>query len=241
MLMFFPSMETESMQMLANAKLEGIDPALLKALGMSVVPDFTIITNYFGYVLQFITLAIIVVIAQQAISLFIKEETDGTIEYLCAKPVSRNEIFFQKLLALLVYVIFMLTSFFVVTVVGYMLVTDYSFGESVGEAAILFGAIFFVALVFSAIGVLLSTLIKSNKGAAGITIGIVFGTFILGIMSVVVKELDFLIWFSPIDWIKSEKLMSEGILLQEWIVGIAVIVIATGAACLHYRRKDLLI
>ena len=241
MLMFFPSMQTESMQMLANAKLEGVDPALLKALGMSIVPDFTIITNYFGYILQFITLAVIVIITQQAISLFIKEETDGTIEYLCAKPVSRNEIFVQKLSALMTYIIFMLTSFFVITVVGYMLVTDFSLGQAVGEAAIFYSAIFFVALIFSAIGFLLSTLMISSKGAAGITIGIVFGTFILGIMSVVVKELDFLVWFSPMDWIKSEKLMRDGILVQEWVVGITVILIANGAAYLQYRRKDLLI
>lgn len=76
---------------------------------------------------------------------------------------------------------------------------------------------------------------------SGITIAIVFGTFLFGIMSVVVKPLDFLIWFSPMDRIKTHKLMTEGILLGEWIVGIFVIIACTLVSWLYYRKKDLLI
>jgi ABC-2 type transport system permease protein len=241
MLAFFPSMQSESMQALANAKMEGIDPALLAALGLSIMMDFTVITNFFGYVLQFITLAVIVMVTQQAVALLIKEETDGTIEYLCAKPVSRSEIFFQKLLAHLGVFLGMSVIYTVVTVIGYLSFSDFSFGAAVKEAVIFYSAIFFVGLVFSAVGFLLSTLIKSSKGVSSVTIAIVFGTFILGIMSAVIERLDFLIWFSPMDWIKTQKLMTEGILLEEWVVGVVVILGCTLAAWLRYRRKDLLI
>jgi ABC-2 type transport system permease protein len=96
MLAFFPSMQTEAMQQLANAKLYGVDPALLAALGLPEAPDFTVITNFFGYVLQFITLAVMVYCTNHAVGMLVKEETEGTIEYLYAKPVSRMDIFLQK-------------------------------------------------------------------------------------------------------------------------------------------------
>lgn len=241
MLAFFPSMQTESMRALANAKLEGISPTLLAAFGLSQLVDFSIITFFFGYVLQFVTLAIMVFVTQQAAGLLIKEETDGTIEYLCAKPVSRSEVFLQKLLAHLAALIFMTTAFIAVTVAGYIAYGGYSFGAAAKEAWILFSAIFFVGLVFTAIGLLMSALLRSSKGVAGVTMEAVFGTFLLGILSVVIKRLHFLIWFSPMDWIKTEKLMSDGILPEEWIVGGIVILGCTLGAWLRYRKKDLLI
>ncbi len=241
MLLFFPSMANESMQKLANAKLDGVSPSLLKALGLSTIPDFSIITNYFGYVIQFITLGVMVIIVQQSTNSLIKEETDGTIEYLFSKPVSRGGIFVQKVLTIFAYILFLHISFFIITVIGYLMVTDLTFIEIISEAFVLFGASLFVGLIFSSIGILCSTIIKSSKSATGITIGIVFGTFILGIMSAIVSDLDFLIWLSPMEWIKSEKLMSSGILIKEWIVGITVMLAAISLAYFKYNKKDLLI
>ena len=241
LLAFFPSMQSESMQALTGAKLESIDPALLAALGLSVIVDFTKITNFFGYILQFISLGIMIMTTQQAVSLLIKEETDGTIEYLCAKPVSRADIFAQKALAHLT--VFALTTlcYVAVTVAGYLLVGNYTFGAAAREVGVFFGAIFFAGLIFSSVGLLLSTLLRSSKGASGLTIAMVFGTFLLGVLSTLINKLSFLVWLSPLDWIKPEKLMSRGILTAEWIVGGAVIVGCLTAAWLLYRRKDLLI
>ena len=241
MLLFFPSMQTESMKALAGAKLEGVDPALLEALGLTQMMDFTIITNYFGYALQFITLAVMVMVTQRAVGLLSKEESDGTIEYLYSKPISRWEIFYQKGLAHFTSFLIMLVAYALVTIIGYLQVTSYTFEEAIKESFILYGSTLFVGLIFSGVGIFVSSLLRSGKGMGGITIGIVFGTFIIGICSVVIHSLDFLIWFSPMDWIKTNKLMSEGILLEEWIAGISVIIVCTVAAWLQYRKKDLLV
>ncbi|MDR0381978.1 MAG: ABC transporter permease, partial [Oscillospiraceae bacterium] len=194
MLAFFPAMQTESMQALAGAKLEGIDPSLLAALGLRELVDFSVITNFFGYLLQFIALAVMVVVTQQAVGLLIKEETGGTIEYLCAKPVSRLEIFSQKGLAHVVIFFVSSAIWAAVTMAGYLLFSEYTFGEAAAEAVTFFSAIFFIGMVFSAVGVLLSTLLKNGRATAGITVAIVFGSFILGIMSATIGGLDFLKW-----------------------------------------------
>ena len=240
-LAFFPSMQTESMKALSDAKLQGIDPVVLEVMGLNGIPDFTIITVFFGYVLQFITLAIMMYLTSHACLLLVKEEINGTIEYLYAKPVSREEIFVQKLLALLVTFLAMLIVFFLVTIAGYLTFSDFTLGAAVKEIAILYGAVGFVGLVFISISVSVSVIIKNAKNTSGASVAIVFGSFLMGALSVMVDGLDFMIYFSPMDWIKTEKLMSEGILWQEWLIGGIVIVIGLFITYNRYKKRDLLV
>jgi ABC-2 type transport system permease protein len=239
-LAFFPSMKSGSMRQLAEAKLEGVDPALLAALGFGgVIPDLTVITNYFGYVLQFITLAIMVFVVQKAVNMLIREETEGTIEFLYGKPVSREEIFFQKLLALFAAFAAFLLVLGIVTAAGYLAFSDYGFKETIKDISIMYGGVLYVGVVFLSIGTLFSVLIPSSRSSSAVTISIVFGTFILGVMSVVVDKLDFLLYFSPMDWIKTAKLLSEGIAAEEWAVGISTAVLSVASALYLYTKKDM--
>lgn len=237
-LAFFPSMQTESMQALANAKLEGVDPALLAALGLAQMPDFTLITHYFGYALQFITLAVMVILTQRGVDLLLKEETSGAISFLGAKPLSRSRIFLEKALAHVALHGGMSLVWAAVTAAGYLLFSDYTLGAAVREAGIFFSALFWVGLVFSAVGILLSALLKAGRPTGGVAMAIVFGSFLLGLLSVTVSGADFLVWLSPMDWIKPAKLLGEGILWQEWAVGFGAIFLAMALAWLRYRKKD---
>lgn len=240
MMALFPAMQTESMQKLAGAKMEGLDPALLAAFGLSELVDFTVISNYFGYLLQYISIAVFLFVTGQAVSLLLKEESEGTIEYLCAKPVSRTEIFTQKLLAHLVVTVLMVAVLAFATTLGYVVVSDYSFAQAAKESAILFGGILFVALIFSGLGVFLSTFLQ-GRGMPGVATALVLGTFIVGILSLVRKELDFLVWLAPMEWVKAQKLLTQGLLWQEWVIGIGIIVLGTWFSLLRYQRRDLLI
>ncbi|HHW31536.1 MAG TPA: ABC transporter permease subunit [Clostridiaceae bacterium] len=239
LLAFFPSMQTESMKALAGAKLEGIDPALLEALGLGELMDFTVITNFFGYILQYITLAIMVFVTQVAVNMLVKEETEGTIEFLYSKPISRSAILIQKVLANILSFILLLAALSVITLVGYISFSEYNIAESIEEVGIFYGSVLYIGLVFMSLGILLSTLLKSSKGSSGVVIAIVFGTFILGIMGVLIDELSFLTYFSPMDWIKTKKLMTEGIRNEEWVIGILAFLICSVASHEIYKRRDL--
>lgn len=239
LLAFFPAMQTESMKELAGIKMEGLDPALLEALGLAELTDFTVLTNYFGYILQYINLAIMVHVTLVAVNSLVKEETEGTIEFLYSKPVSRSSIVFWKTLANICSFLVLLVVLWLVTVLGYLSFSDYDPVESIREATIFYAAILYAGLVFMAVGVLLSAVLKSSKGSSGMTMAIVFGTFVLGIMGVVIEDLDFLFYLSPLDWIKTQKLMTEGIRMQEWLVGTVVILVGHIGAHIIYQRKDL--
>lgn len=92
---------------------------------------------------------------------------------------------------------------------------------------------------FTVESVLLSVLLKSSKGSVGMVMAVVFGTFIFGILGTVVDEWRFLSYFSPMDWIKTQKLLTEGIAMEEWLVGILVISLCLIASHEKYKRKDL--
>lgn len=238
LLAFFPSMQSEGMQQIANAKLESISPGVLAILGFEQIPDFTVVTNYFGYVLQYINLAVAMFVMLKGTNTLIREETEGTIEYLYVKPVSRINILVGKLLANIVGYLVMLAIIFAVTVGSYLAYTDYSLSEAVHEISILLGGTLFVGIVFLLFGFFLSALLPSSRQSASVSLGVVFGTFLIGIISVLVQKLDFLIYLSPLDWIKTNKLMGDGLGTGELILGLGIMVCSIVATLIIYQKKD---
>jgi len=111
--------------------------------------------------------------------------------------------------------------------------------DSIKESGMFYSSIFFVGLVFMAIGTLLSTVLRSNKGTSGIAMSIVFGTFTLGIIGSIMDELSFLTYLSPMEWIQTQKLIDDGILINEWIIGIVTIIASYVIAYKIYKKKDL--
>jgi len=59
-------------------------------------------------------------------------------EPLCSKPVSRKELFFQKLLAYITIFFVMTIVFCMVGILGYIMIGDCSFGKAVNDVCILF-------------------------------------------------------------------------------------------------------
>lgn len=241
LLAFFPSMQTEAMRSLASAKLESIAPIILAAMGLANIPDFTVISVFFGYVLQFITLAFMVYVSLQATTLLTKEETEGTIEFLYAKPISRSALFLAKGAALAATVLAMLIALSALTVCGYLMFSDYTLLAAVNECVLFYGAILFVSLIYMAVGLLVTAASHTSRSGAGITIALVMGTYMLGILSLVIGPLDFLVYFAPMEWIKAEKLLHTGIKPIEYAIGIAIILLLPTLSLAIYERKDLLV
>ncbi len=74
---------------------------MLEAFGLTQIPDFTQIDQYFGYVFQFILLVGAFFAALLGSRTYIREESEGTIEFLYSQPITRNNIYFGKLFAAL--------------------------------------------------------------------------------------------------------------------------------------------
>lgn len=235
---FFPSMQTDAMQQLAFAKMESISTVVLSIFGLDSIPDFTKIFNYFGYVAQYLNMASSILAAALGLNMLIREETEGTIEYLYAKPVTRKEIFLQKTAAnILGYLLFILIGLATI-VCGFVLFADLSLAKAFDMALYFMQGACFIGLVFMAVGVFLSTVISSSRIASPVAFALIFGTFSLGIMGVLIKKLSFLKYFSPLEWV---KVNFRGIRMTEPIfigIGAAVILLSVITGILIYQKKD---
>ena len=98
-MLFFPSMKEMGMQELVGSKLEVLPEAFLEAFNISGATDFSNISDFSAYVLQYIIMAGGIYAAILGVSALVKEESEGTIEFLYSKPVTRNKIITAKVLA----------------------------------------------------------------------------------------------------------------------------------------------
>lgn len=240
LLAFFTSLQSEAMQQLAAAKVEGLPPAVLALFGMEGMPDFTVMTNYFGMVVQYIILALSVLAAQSAVNMLLREETDGSIEYLYAQPVSRSEIFVFKLIANVLQIIAVTVILFAISLIGYTAFSETGFERALRETGTLWGATLFVELIFMSIGVLISALLRSARVGVSIALGIIFASFLSALVSAMSENLEFLKYLSPLDWLKFPRLLDNGLELPMILLGVFLIIGCNAAALMRYRRKDFL-
>lgn len=241
LLLFFPSMKNESMKALTDAKLEGISPLLLESLGLTEMVDFSNITNYFGYLLQFIVIAIYIYITQNAYNLLIKEERDGTIEYIYSKPIKRSELFISKIIYLIISYSILIISLAIISLIFYLILGEYSFSKSFNEIATLYRGIYFVGFIYIAIGLFLSMFSKNVLDTYGISAGFVMLTFIVGIVSALIKEFEFLRYLSPLKWVEYQNLLNNGLKIKEIVPAIIVIISTIYISFKLYKKRDLLI
>ena len=96
----FPTMEDMGMKQIVNDKMGGMPVEILKAINIDSSMDFTDIFNYLGYAIQYIAMASAVYGAILGVNSLIREESQGTIEFLYSKPINRLKIVTSKLWAI---------------------------------------------------------------------------------------------------------------------------------------------
>lgn len=236
----FPSMKDSGMQELVNTKMDALPPAMLEAFNLKDIPDFTKLNQYFAYVFQYIVIAGCIYAGMLGAKSLIKEESEGTIEFLYAQPVSRNKILTMKILSsLLLFYIFI-----VITAVASMVIalavkpSDLKVIDVIMDFKLLFGGFFLIGVVFMAMGFLISVLIKNVRLAMPVSTGIFFVTYLLGMFSGMIDKLEFLKYFSPFHYAVPSELIKKGIHTTNIVLSILIIVCSITATYTIYRKKD---
>ena len=103
----FPTMADMGIQELVNDKMGALSVDMLKVFNIDAGMDFSDIFNYMAYVIQYIAMASAVYGAILGVNALIKEESQGTIEFLYSKPIKRSKIVTTKLLSIiLIYFVY---------------------------------------------------------------------------------------------------------------------------------------
>ncbi len=237
----FPSMQSAGMQDLVGTKLDALPPAMLAAFGLEDLPDFTQLIPFFAYTTQYIVMAAAIYAALLGATALIKEESDGTIEYLYAQPVTRTRIVGEKMLSgLATYSLFTFAVGLVSMIMAAVVKSEGTdLMAALTDIKLILGGMFFVGLIFMSVGFLASVLLTSAKQATAFSLGAVFITVILGVFAAVNDKLELLKYLSPIEGFKPSKLVTKGIDPAHVVIGLVVIIAASALSFFIYQRKDL--
>jgi len=168
-------------------------------------------------------------------NILLKEENDGTINYLLSKPISRNKILKSKIISGFLLISLFITSLTILNYVGFELSGDYNrsifFLLSLGSFLIM-GVIFSICL-------LVSTFFRKNKLITSLTIGFVFFSYIVQMMGGLSDKFSWIANFSVFE-IANGRYIIENISLNpiSVIIALLLIVVSLGYAAVRYNKKE---
>ncbi len=238
MFAFFPSLSGEAQKIkdLMDVYPDSMKSAFgLDRLDMSTIMGFYGIENYL-----FIALLGSIYAMLLGAGILSKEESDGTIEFLLSKPVTRNKIVTGKALCVLFYILL----FNII-----MTSANFIFFEIFKKEAYSIKAFVLVSvgplllhLTFSAIGFFISMFIVKAKAIYPIAIGAVMGAYLISIVSSISEKAEALKYITPFKYVDaSELIIEEKIRIVYLAIIFFVITASITASYVIYNKKDITI
>ena len=190
--LIYPSIITSDNMESLNEMLKVFPEDLLRAFNM----DITSIDSAFGWIKTegFVFVLLITGIYSGILGsgILLKEENDKTIEYLNSLPVKRTQIVMNKVAVGLVYIFLMIIVLGVFNYVGLTWSGDF---DKKSYLLLSITPIFSSIVIFS-FCLFLSTFTHKTKNTIGISLGIVFVSYFLNVISELSKETEVLKYIS---------------------------------------------
>lgn len=234
MLSMFPAFSkdvADVKKLLANYPL-----SLRKAIGLSLDNFFTLL-GFYSYLFLYVLLSGSIQAMNLGTSILSKEVREKTADFLLTKPVSRTQIITSKILAAFVSIVITNVIYLTLAFTAATIFKTEAF--SVKTFFLISLSLFFIQLIFMALGLLVSVILPRVKSVLSISITTVFGFFVLNMLSSIIgdKAMRYIIPFKYFDTayiIKNAAYETPFI-----IIGIAFVISAIGASYWIYIKKDI--
>ena len=234
--LMYPSIiNSENMEMM-DEMMEMFPEEVLKAFNM----DISSIDSAFGWLKTegFVFVLLITGIYSGILgsSILLKEESDKTIEYLNSVPVTRKSIVINKIISGLLYIVLTAVAIGIFNFVGLSLSGDFDKKQYI----LLSLTPIFSSIVIFAVCLFLSTFTHKTKKTMGISLGIVFASYFLKIISEMGESTEFLKYISIFTLADIRNVIvnvSINPLMVALAVGITTILIILTVIC--YEKKEL--
>lgn len=231
MAMLFDSMKSDISNMMAT-----FPQGMLKAFGMEAAPMNRLEGFYSqGYIV--VVLMGAMYSAYLGASILVKEEDEGSIEYLMSKPFKRIEIYGAKYISLIIIIVSFNIIVALATIIGALIYG----GDNYSKEAIYLMAIAptLVHLTFGTLCYGIASLLRKNRQAVSLSIGIVSIFYSLSLLRGVSSKLDILKDYSIFDYININVVTVNKYIEPYHIIimfGIMIISLVVGA--IVYNKKD---
>lgn len=232
----YPSIINSDNIKMMDEMMEMFPAEVLKALNM----DISSIDSVFGWLKsEGFVFALLLIGCYSGIlgsNILLKEESDKTIEYLNSVPVTRKNIVINKILCGLLYIILMIAIIGIFNFIGLSLS-----GEFDKKSYILLSITpLFTSIVIFAICLFLSTFTHKTKKTLGISLGIVFASYFLNIISEMGESTEFLKYIS-IFTLADIRNVIVNVSINPLMIALAIVITAIFMilTITHYERKEL--
>ena len=221
------------------AVMDGLPDAMLDAFSMNAF-NLTTVEGFFGVMFVFIGLILSIAAVMWGSDIIAKEERDKTVEFALTLPVRRSTLITAKTAVVVTNSILLALFTWGLTLVNTARYDpDPEFYEFVALGML---AIFFMQLIFLAVGILLGAAIKNHKRSGSIAISILLGTYFISIIAGLNEDFENLKYFTPFKYFDPAVLLHESRIEPFYIwLSLVIVVVSMVSAYLAYSRRDLYI
>lgn len=236
-IMVFPLMETIDVSGMMESISQSLPRGLVQMFGFDINTDLSLIGPYLGMVMAEMNMVIVIYAAYLGAVTLVKEESEGTLEYLYSMPVSRTQIFVEKFVAIILLFVGFIIFNMLVCIIGCLFITTVDMSLVKDIFKIFLGSLF-SGLIYMGLGYLASTVLRTTRQAIAVAIGMVFGTFVVGSMSSVTQQLDWLHYLSPLKYGEASTIISNMYNANYLYIGLIIIIVSIGISYILYNKKD---
>jgi ABC-2 type transport system permease protein len=219
-----------------NETIESLPGGLSAVFGIKGLLDLTSAGGYFALCVMYFAIMLGVHALLIGSGIIAKEETDKTIEFLYAKPISRNRILFTKLLAALTVVALLNIATLVSSI---FIVAAFNEGPSInGEIVFLMPALFFIQLLFLMVGATFAAVMRRPKRAGMLAAAVLLATYIISVLDDL-TDYGFLKYTTPFKYFDARTVFSEhSYSLINIIITVVVVTILFTVSGFAYKNRD---
>lgn len=178
--------------------MDKIPAEIAKAMGMDADTWSSILGFYSTYYGVYIIVLVSIFTTSTATVILSKEERDRTAEFLLTRPISRKQIYLSKIASLFTLSIIVFAIQTIVAIIGIHLFGEADIDWSI-FAKLQFGG-FFLMLLFTVLGVIISMFVSPKKNLMGLVVGLTFGTYILNAVGKSTEATEWISYFSPFNY-----------------------------------------
>lgn len=190
--LIYPYIITDDTVKNLDEMMKVFPPELLKSFNM----DITSINTAYGWLksegFMFVLLVVGFYSSLLGSTIVLKEESDKTIEYLESLPIKRTQIMTNKIIVAITYIILLILSVGVFNYIALLISGDFNQLQYI----LLSITPIFIALPLFSLNLFISTFLHKTKKTIVISLGFVFIFYLLNILSELLKNVEFLKYFS---------------------------------------------
>ena len=234
--MVYPSIVSDGKGNKVNEMLEAFPPDLLKAFNMDLVG----LDTAYGWLksegFTFLYLIIGIYSCLLGSNILLKEESEKTIEYLASLPITRRKVAADKIVVAVFYIVSM------VAILGIFNVIALNISESPDNKQLVLLSLtpLFPAIVLFALGFFISTFTHKTKKMLGISIGMVFAMYILGVISEMGESVKGLRYLSAFTLTDSRSVIASTELKPVYpVISLLLFTVLIILSLVRYQKKEL--